>query len=70
MWRKEAIVWKLLRHPHIVPFLGILSRNSSLKLVSEWMEHGPLTRYLQHYPDESPVRFVSSFTCKSKRVLI
>jgi serine/threonine protein kinase len=66
VWRKEAIVWELLRHPHVVPFLGILGRNSSLKLVSEWMEYGTLTQYLRARPGESPIRFVGSFTYKPK----
>jgi serine/threonine protein kinase len=58
LWRKEAIVWQLLHHPHVVPFLGILGRNSSLKLVSEWMEYGQLTTYLKARPGESPIRYV------------
>jgi serine/threonine protein kinase len=69
VWRKEAIVWQLLHHPHVVPFLGILGRNSSLKLVSEWMEYGQLTTYLKARPSESPIRYVCLPTKKSSRML-
>jgi serine/threonine protein kinase len=69
VWRKEAIVWQLLRHPHIVPFLGILRQESSLQLVSTWMAHGQLTQYIKAHPEESPLRFVRSFTVYHDRTL-
>ncbi|KAF7326856.1 Kinase-like protein [Mycena venus] len=45
----EALVWKDLYHPHILPFLGIDrdSFPSSLCMVSPWMEHGTVMNHLQ-----------------------
>ncbi|KAF7360366.1 Kinase-like protein [Mycena venus] len=45
---REALVWKDLHHPHILPFLGIDrdSFPSSLCMVSPWMDHGTVVNYL------------------------
>lgn len=42
---REAVVWKHLTHPNIVPLLGITP--SPLQLVSEWMGGGDLTEYVK-----------------------
>ncbi|KAJ6476320.1 kinase-like domain-containing protein, partial [Mycena sanguinolenta] len=46
---REALVWKDLHHPHILPFLGIDADSfpSSFCLVSPWMEHGTVISYLK-----------------------
>ncbi|KAJ7719636.1 kinase-like domain-containing protein, partial [Mycena maculata] len=46
---REALVWKDLHHPHILPFLGIDrdSFPSSLCMVSPWMEHGTILNHLK-----------------------
>ncbi|KAJ6476292.1 kinase-like domain-containing protein [Mycena sanguinolenta] len=46
---REALVWKDLHHPNILPFLGIDrdSFPSSLCMVSPWMEHGTVINYLK-----------------------
>ncbi|KAJ7717076.1 kinase-like domain-containing protein [Mycena maculata] len=48
---REALVWKDLHHPHILPFLGIDrdSFPSSLCMVSPWMEHGTVVDYLKNH---------------------
>ncbi|KAJ7147345.1 kinase-like domain-containing protein [Mycena filopes] len=48
---REALIWKDLQHPHILPFMGI-DRDSfpaSLCLVSPWMEHGTIMNYLNQH---------------------
>ncbi|KAJ6524513.1 kinase-like domain-containing protein, partial [Mycena capillaripes] len=46
---REALVWRDLDHPHILPFLGIErdSFPSALCMVSPWMEHGTVMNYLR-----------------------
>ncbi|KAJ7443481.1 kinase-like domain-containing protein [Mycena galericulata] len=46
---REALVWKDLHHPNILPFLGIDrdSFPSELCMVSPWMEHGIVLDYLK-----------------------
>ncbi|KAJ7646792.1 kinase-like domain-containing protein [Roridomyces roridus] len=48
---REALVWKDLHHPYILPFIGIDrdSFPSSLCMVSPWMEHGTVLDYLKDH---------------------
>ncbi|KAF8158809.1 hypothetical protein K438DRAFT_1487569, partial [Mycena galopus ATCC 62051] len=45
---REALVWQRLRHPYIVPLIGIDTESfpSSLSMVSPWMKHGTVIKYL------------------------
>jgi serine/threonine protein kinase len=47
---REALLWQELKHPFILPFLGVdaetfASRNA-ICLVSPWMERGTLRQYI------------------------
>ncbi|KAF9259830.1 kinase-like protein [Marasmius fiardii PR-910] len=51
----EAIVWQYLKHPNLLPFLGMYyldKARTQLCLVSLWMEKGNLFRYLKSTPTE------------------
>ena len=50
-------MWKRLRHPNIVAFIGV-TRNP-LQFVSEWMPNGTLTEYLGKDPNADRTRLVS-----------
>lgn len=43
---KEAVTWKRLSHPNIVPFLGV-TRTYPPSMVSEWMINGNVTVYVR-----------------------
>ncbi|KAJ8080052.1 hypothetical protein PM082_016879 [Marasmius tenuissimus] len=52
---REAIVWKQLRHPNLLPFLGIYyldDTREEICLVSPWMDRGNLVQYLKDNPQE------------------
>ena len=59
MFCREAIVWKHLSHPNIVPFKGV--NLEPLQLVSEWMPGGELRRYVQKNPGANLIRLVGPF---------
>ncbi|KAK1236023.1 hypothetical protein PQX77_000737 [Marasmius sp. AFHP31] len=53
---REAIVWKQIKHPNVLPFLGIYYLDNTRKricLVSPWMDRGDLVQYLKDTPRES-----------------
>jgi serine/threonine protein kinase len=54
---KEAVVWKRLKHPNIIPFLGVTM--NPLQFVSEWMPNGTLTRYVTGNPSANRIALVS-----------
>ena len=56
---KGAVIWKSLRHPNIVPFVGVTT--SPLQIVSEWMPNGTLTEFIQRNPGANRIGLVSPF---------
>jgi len=55
---REAIVWKRLNHPNIVPFKGVTL--NPLQLISEWMPHGELREYIKENQYMNRVGLVGS----------
>lgn len=58
----EVVAWKCLRHPNIVPFLGI-SKILPVCLVSEWMAHGSVVSFLRDNPSEDRLKLVCNQPC-------
>ncbi|KAK1227626.1 Rho guanine nucleotide exchange factor [Marasmius sp. AFHP31] len=53
-YMQEAIVWRQLDHPNLLPFLGIYYMDDSMKrlcLVSPWMERGNLVQFMKDSPE-------------------
>ena len=57
---QEAVVWKRLEHPNIVPFLGVTL--APLQLVSVWMPGGELSEYIDKHPSVDRLSLVG-FRC-------
>jgi len=57
----EVLVWRQLRHPNILPFIG-----ANLELfeprfcfISPWMNNGDIMSYLKQHPDHDRFKTVS-----------
>ncbi|KAK7037717.1 hypothetical protein VNI00_010943 [Paramarasmius palmivorus] len=53
---REAIIWRQLRHPNVLPCLGLYYLDDTQQrvcLVSPWMENGNLVEYIRAHPRES-----------------
>ena len=48
-FRKEAVMWKYLKHPNVLPFLG--ATIDPPQLISVWVPGGNLSEYLKNNPD-------------------
>ncbi|EIN09124.1 kinase-like protein, partial [Punctularia strigosozonata HHB-11173 SS5] len=59
---REAVFWKQLAHPNIVPFLGV-SQSHNLCIVSEWMAFGDVITYLQKFPRANRRQLVTDVAC-------
>ncbi|KAF9643889.1 kinase-like protein [Thelephora ganbajun] len=54
---KEAVMWKRLKHPNIVPLLGVTI--TPLQLISTWMPGGNLPEYIKTHPNADRLEFLS-----------
>jgi len=59
MLHREAVMWKRLTHPNIVPFKGVTL--DPLQIVSEWMPGGDLTGYINLNPQVDRISLVRPF---------
>ncbi|KAG5352829.1 hypothetical protein C0989_000280 [Termitomyces sp. Mn162] len=48
---KEAILWRQLCHPNILPVYGLYRFQDRPSIVAPWMENGNITRYLKDNPE-------------------
>ncbi|KAF7346610.1 Protein kinase domain-containing protein [Mycena sanguinolenta] len=47
---QEAVIWRQLSHPNVVPFFGLYYLDRKLCLVSPWMENGDMQTFLKNCP--------------------
>ncbi|KDQ20254.1 hypothetical protein BOTBODRAFT_184208 [Botryobasidium botryosum FD-172 SS1] len=57
--KHEAKVWKELRHPNVVRFLGICHIDSIQYMTSKWMVNGDILSYLRRNPDADRVLLIA-----------
>ena len=59
---REVVMWKRLRHPNIVPFLGVPTKTPSFKIVCGRVENRRITEYVMKNPGVDRVNLVSGFS--------
>ncbi|KAJ7029222.1 hypothetical protein C8F04DRAFT_963156 [Mycena alexandri] len=66
---REAVIWRQLSHPNVLPFFGLYYLERRLCLVSPWMENGHVLQFLQNAPpDTDRVSLVSVPKLEIQRV--
>ena len=55
---KEAVIWRRISHPNIVPFIGVSEAPIPLCMISEWMLNGHVRDYAQKNPEISRLQLV------------
>ncbi|KAJ7799288.1 kinase-like domain-containing protein [Mycena olivaceomarginata] len=50
---REAVIWRQLCHPNLLPFFGLYYLENRLCLVSPWMENGNIMEFLKFDPPHS-----------------
>jgi serine/threonine protein kinase len=52
-------MWRTLRHPNVLPLLGVTMTNHRFVMVSEWMENGNINEFLKNNADADRLGLVS-----------
>ncbi|KAJ6516345.1 kinase-like domain-containing protein [Mycena sanguinolenta] len=47
---REALIWRQLSHPNLLPFFGMYMLENRLCLISPWMDNGDLKNFLNNPP--------------------
>ena len=55
---REAVVRKHLRHPNILPLLGVTFNESHFAMVSEWMDNVNVNEFIRNDPDANRTALV------------
>ncbi|KAK7063344.1 kinase domain-containing protein [Favolaschia claudopus] len=53
----EALIWRQLCHPNVLPFFGLYYIEQRLCLISPWMESGNIMEFLRENSPDTPRRF-------------
>ena len=58
------MTWKTLRHPNVLPLLGVTMSEGPLRfvMVSEWMKNGNINQFLECV-DADRLKLVCLFNC-------
>lgn len=59
MFYKEVITWKNLRHPNVLPLLGVFMTETKFAMVSEWMTNGNINQFVAVRQDANRFQLVS-----------
>ena len=60
------MIWRTLRHPSVLPLLGIVMNEPRFVMVSEWMPNGNINEFVRVHPDANRLELVrSSFSSLS-----
>ena len=57
---KEAVIWRHLQHPNILPLIGVVIGPERYSLISDWMDNGTINTFTEMNPDVNRVGLVGS----------
>jgi len=66
-FRREVIAWRHLRHPNILPFVGVNLERRRFAMVSEWMDNGNIREYVEKHGGVNRVQLVSNLLDLAER---
>lgn len=52
------MVWRSLRHPNLLPLLGVTVTENRFVMVSEWMANGDINEFVKQHPDVNRLELV------------
>lgn len=64
----NGVMWKRLRHPNVVSFLGFGSDSPPFSLVYPWIPNGSLSEYLRKHPEADKLSLVRGYSSCCRRL--
>ena len=52
------MTWKGLRHPNVLPLLGVTMTDNRFVMISDWMENGCITEFVNAHPEADRLELV------------
>ena len=59
------MTWKTLRHPNVLPLIGVTMTETQFAMVSEWMESGNINDFVKKHPDADRLGLVCAVSTQS-----
>ena len=56
---KEAITWKTLRHPNVLPLIGVAMTETKFSMISDWMVNGNINEFVKENPNADRLKLAS-----------
>ena len=51
-------MWKTLRHPNVLPLMGVMISEAQFAMVSDWMVNGNINDYVKANPEVNRLELV------------
>jgi len=51
-------VWKALRHPNVLPLIGVTMSATQFAMISDWMANGNINDFVKGHPDANQLELV------------
>jgi hypothetical protein len=45
------VTWKFLRHPNVLPLIGVTMSEAHFAMISDWMTNGNINEFVKAHPD-------------------
>ena len=52
------MTWKALRHPNVLPLIGVTMSDTQFAMVSDWMVNGNINDFVKAHPDANRIELV------------
>ena len=52
------MTWKTLRHPNVLPLVGVIMSETQFAMISDWMVNGNINDFVKAHPDTNRLELV------------
>ena len=60
------MTWRTLRHPNVLPLIGVTMSENQFAMISDWMANGNINEFVKERPDANRLELVGfSFNVSS-----